>query len=88
MILVVRVTNLAPRRFADECKSPISLTDQQDVFARSLGSSGQYEADAAQSKALGELLERRLKEPVVNTAEMGSRIDALIERKRLSLSYQ
>jgi hypothetical protein len=37
-------------------KSPISLTDQQDVFARSLGSSGQYEAEAAQSRALGNCL--------------------------------
>lgn len=41
-------------------KSPISLTDPQDVFASSLGSSGQSEAESAQSKALGELLERRL----------------------------
>lgn len=69
-------------------KSPTSLTDQQDLFARSLGSSGQYEADAAQSKALGELLERRLQGPLITTAEMGSRINALIERKRLPLSNQ
>lgn len=62
-------------------ESPISLTDQHEAFARSLG-------EIVQTKALGELLEHRLKGPVVSTNEMGKRIDAMIERKRLSLSNQ
>ncbi|MBM3096068.1 type II toxin-antitoxin system ParD family antitoxin [Ensifer sp. T173] len=83
-------------------KSSISLTDQQDAFARSLVKSGQYpsmssvlqqglellrrktEAETVETEALRELLERRLKEPMIPTVEMGSRVDAMIERKRRS----
>jgi antitoxin ParD1/3/4 len=63
-------------------KSSISLTDQQDAFARSLVKSGQYssmssvlqqglelrrktEAETVEMEALRELLQRRLKAPMI-----------------------
>ncbi|OWK24034.1 hypothetical protein AJ87_27230 [Rhizobium yanglingense] len=84
-------------------KSSISLTDQQDAFARSLVKSGQYssmssvlqqglellrrktEAETVETEALRELRQGRLKDPMIPTIEMGSRVDAMIERKRRSL---
>ncbi len=87
-------------------KSPITLTDQQEAFARSLESSGQdsgvgsvlqeglkalrlkAEDETFQTQGFGEFLEHRLKGPVVSTTEMRKPIDAMIERKRLSLSNQ
>jgi antitoxin ParD1/3/4 len=83
-------------------KSSISLTNQQDAFARSLVKSGRYsslssvlqqglellrqktEAETVETEALRELLQRRLKDPMISTTEMESRIDAMIERKRRS----
>ncbi|WP_331375111.1 type II toxin-antitoxin system ParD family antitoxin [Sinorhizobium chiapasense] len=84
-------------------KSSISLTNQQDAFARSLVKSGRYsslssvlqqglellrqktEAETVETEALRELLQRRLKDPMISTTEMESRIDAMIERKRWSV---
>ncbi|TCN30215.1 type II toxin-antitoxin system ParD family antitoxin [Sinorhizobium americanum] len=84
-------------------KSSISLTDQQDAFARSLVKSGQYssmssvlqqglellrqkiEAEAVVTEALRELLQRRVNSPMISTAELESRVDAMIERKRRSV---
>jgi antitoxin ParD1/3/4 len=84
-------------------KSSISLTNQQDAFARSLVKSGRYsslssvlqqglellrqktEAETVETEALRELLQRRLKDPMISTTEMESRIDAMIERKRRSV---
>jgi len=81
-------------------KSSISLTDQQDAFARSLVESGRYssmssvlqqglellrqktEAEAVETAALRELVQRRLKGPMISTTEMESRVEAMIERKR------
>jgi antitoxin ParD1/3/4 len=81
-------------------KSSISLTDQQDAFARSLVESGQYsskssvlqqglellrqkiDAEAVVTQALRELLQRRLKGPMISTVELESRVDAMIDRKR------
>ncbi|MCG5486301.1 MAG: type II toxin-antitoxin system ParD family antitoxin [Sinorhizobium meliloti] len=81
-------------------KSSISLTDQQDAFARSLVESGRYssmssvlqqglellrqktETEAVETAALRELVQRRLKGPMVSTTEMESRVEAMIERKR------
>lgn len=81
-------------------KSSISLTDQQDAFARSLVESGRYssmssvlqqglellrqktETETVETAALRELVERRLKAPVISAAEMESRVETMIERKR------
>lgn len=81
-------------------KSSISLTDQQDAFARSLVESGRYssmssvlqqglellrqktENETAETEALRELVQQRLKGPKVSMAEMESRVVAMIERKR------
>ncbi|MCO6188540.1 type II toxin-antitoxin system ParD family antitoxin [Rhizobium sp. L1K21] len=81
-------------------KSSISLTDQQDAFARSLVENGQYssmssvlqqglellrqkkEAEAVETAALRELLQRRLKEPTISNVKMENRVAAMIERKR------
>ncbi|WP_028749744.1 type II toxin-antitoxin system ParD family antitoxin [Rhizobium mesoamericanum] len=81
-------------------KSSISLTDQQDAFARSLVESGRYssmssvlqqglellrqktETEAVETAALRELVQRRLKGPMISTTEMESRVEAMIERKR------
>ncbi|EJZ17375.1 type II toxin-antitoxin system ParD family antitoxin [Rhizobium sp. Pop5] len=84
-------------------KSSISLTDQQDAFARSLVESGRYssmssvlqqglellrqktETETAETAALRELVQRRLKGPMISTTEMESRVEAMIERKRRAL---
>ncbi|OHV78441.1 type II toxin-antitoxin system ParD family antitoxin [Ensifer sp. LCM 4579] len=84
-------------------KSSISLTDQQDAFARSLVESGRYssmsavlqqglellrqktETEAVETAALRELVQRRLKGPMISTTEMESRVEAMIERKRRSV---
>lgn len=84
-------------------KSSISLTEQQDAFARSLVESGRYssmssvlqqglellrqktEVEAAETAALRELVEQRLKAPSVSAGEMEARVAAMIERKRLAL---
>ncbi|CCM78584.1 ribbon-helix-helix domain-containing protein [Rhizobium mesoamericanum] len=81
-------------------KSSISLTDQQDAFARSLVESGRYssmssvlqqglellrqktETEAVETAAPRELVQRRLKGPMISTTEMESRVEAMIERKR------
>lgn len=81
-------------------KSSISLTDQQDAFARSLVESGRYssmssvlqqglellrqktETETVETAALRELVQRRLKGPIISTTEMESRVEAMIERKR------
>ncbi|YCI06796.1 type II toxin-antitoxin system ParD family antitoxin (plasmid) [Ensifer sp. D2-11] len=81
-------------------KSSISLTDQQDAFARSLVESGRYssmssvlqqglellrqktETETVETAALRELVQRRLKGPVISTTEMESRVEAMIDRKR------
>jgi antitoxin ParD1/3/4 len=81
-------------------KSSISLTDQQDAFARSLVESGRYssmssvlqqglellrqktEAEAVETAALRELVQRRLKGPMISATEMENRVAAMIERKR------
>ena len=81
-------------------KSSISLTDQQDAFARSLVESGRYpsmssvlqqglellrqktEAESAETAALRELVEQRLKGPRVGARDMEDRVAAMIERKR------
>lgn len=84
-------------------KSSISLTDQQDAFARSLVESGRHssmssvlqqglellrqktENEAVEMAALRELVQRRLKGPMISTTEMESRVEAMIERKRRSV---
>jgi antitoxin ParD1/3/4 len=81
-------------------KSSISLTDQQDAFARSLVESGRYssmssvlqqglellrqktETETVETAALRELVQRRLKGPMISTTEMESRVEEMIERKR------
>ncbi|NLS05976.1 type II toxin-antitoxin system ParD family antitoxin [Rhizobium sp. P32RR-XVIII] len=81
-------------------KSSISLTDQQDAFARSLVESGRYssmssvlqqglellrqktETETVETAALRELVQRRLKGPMISTTEMESRVETMIERKR------
>ncbi|AAK65430.1 type II toxin-antitoxin system ParD family antitoxin [Sinorhizobium meliloti] len=81
-------------------KSSISLTDQQDAFARSLVESGRYsslssvlqqglellrqktEAEAVETAALREVIQRRLTGPMISAAEMEGRVAAMIERKR------
>lgn len=81
-------------------KSSISLTDQQDAFARSLVESGRYssmssvlqqglellrqktETETVETAALRELVQRRLKGPMISTTEMESRVEAMIEQKR------
>ncbi|MBB4236971.1 type II toxin-antitoxin system ParD family antitoxin [Rhizobium esperanzae] len=81
-------------------KSSISLTDQQDAFARSLVESGRYssmssvlqqglellrqktETEAVETAALRELVQRRLKDTMISTTEMESRVETMIERKR------
>jgi antitoxin ParD1/3/4 len=81
-------------------KSSISLTDQQDAFARSLVESGRYssmssvlqqglellrqktETETVETAALRELVQRRVKGPMISTTEMESRLEAMIERKR------
>ncbi|PDT04713.1 type II toxin-antitoxin system ParD family antitoxin [Rhizobium chutanense] len=81
-------------------KSSISLTDQQDAFARSLVESGRYssmssvlqqglellrqktETEAVETAALRELVQRRLKDPMISTTEMESRVETMIARKR------
>ncbi|GGD72065.1 type II toxin-antitoxin system ParD family antitoxin [Rhizobium anhuiense] len=87
-------------------KSSISLTDQQDAFARSLVESGRYssmssvlqqglellrqktEAEAVETAALRELVQRRLKGPMISTTEMESRVEAMIERKRRAVRVE
>lgn len=84
-------------------KSSISLTEQQDAFARSLVESGQYsslssdlkqglellrqktELESLEMQALRELIRQRINGPAVSAAEMGNRVDAMIERKRRGL---
>lgn len=81
-------------------KSSISLTDQQDAFARSLVESGRYssmssvlqqglellrqktETETVETAALRELVQRRLTGPMISRAEMESRVEAMIARKR------
>ncbi|MDW9851984.1 type II toxin-antitoxin system ParD family antitoxin [Sinorhizobium meliloti] len=60
-------------------KSSISLTDQQDAFARSLVKT---ETETVETAALGELVQRRLNGPMISATEMESRVAAMIERKR------
>ncbi|NOV19655.1 type II toxin-antitoxin system ParD family antitoxin [Ensifer adhaerens] len=43
------------------------------------------EAETVEKEAVRELLQRRLSEPMIPAIEMGSRVDATIERKRRSL---
>jgi antitoxin ParD1/3/4 len=87
-------------------KSSISLTDQQDAFARSLVETGRYsslsavlqqglellrqktESDAVETVALRELIQRRLNGPMIPGAEMGKRIEDMIERKRRVLRVE
>ena len=87
-------------------KSSISLTDQQDAFARSLVESGRYssmssvlqqglellrqktEAEAVETAALRELVQRRLKGPMISTTEMEIRVEAMIERKRRAVRVE
>ena len=84
-------------------KSSISLTEQQDAFARSLVDSGRYssmssvlqqglellrqktEAEAAETAALRELVQRRLEGLRISAAEMEGRVTAMVERKRRAL---
>lgn len=84
-------------------KSSISLTEQQDAFARSLVDSGRYssmssvlqqglellrqktEAEAVETAALRELVQRRLERPRISAAEMEGRVTAMVERKRRAL---
>lgn len=84
-------------------KPSISLTEQQDAFARALVESGQYsslssvlqqglellrqktELASLETQALRELVEQRMSGPAVSAAEMGTRVDAMIERKRRGL---
>lgn len=87
-------------------KSSISLTEQQDAFARSLVDTGRYsslsavlqqgldllrqkmESEAVETEALRKLIQRRLEGPVVSGAEMGERIEGMIERKRRALRVE
>ena len=87
-------------------KSSISLTDQQDAFARSLVESGRYaslssvlqqglellrqktETETVETAALRELVQRRLKGPMISTTEMESRVEAMIERKRRAVRVE
>lgn len=84
-------------------KSSISLTEQQDAFARSLVDSGRYssmssvlqqglellrqktEAEAVETAALRELVQRRLEGPRISAPEMEGRVAAMVERKRRAL---
>jgi antitoxin ParD1/3/4 len=81
-------------------KSSISLTEQQDAFARALVESGRYssmssvlqqglellrqktEAEAIETEALRELVQQRLRGPMISATEMESRIETMIGRKR------
>lgn len=81
-------------------KSSISLTEQQDAFARALVESGRYssmssvlqqglellrqktESEAVETAALRELVQQRLKGPMISAADMEGRVETMIERKR------
>ena len=81
-------------------KSSISLTEQQDAFARSLVESGQYsslssvlqqglellrqktELETLEAQALRQVIRQRLAGPMVSAADMGNRVEAMIERRR------
>ncbi|MEZ2126360.1 MULTISPECIES: type II toxin-antitoxin system ParD family antitoxin [unclassified Sinorhizobium] len=87
-------------------KSSISLTEQQDAFARSLVDTGRYsslsavpqqglellrqkmESEAVETEALRKLIRRRLDGQVISGAEMGERIEDMIERKRRALRVE
>ncbi|KKZ85274.1 putative transcriptional regulator (plasmid) [Rhizobium phaseoli Ch24-10] len=87
-------------------KSSISLTEQQDAFARSLVDNGRYsslssvlqqglellrqktEAEAAETEALRELIQRRLNGPALSDEAMADAVDEVIERKRRALRVE
>ncbi|PDS27828.1 type II toxin-antitoxin system ParD family antitoxin [Rhizobium phaseoli] len=87
-------------------KSSISLTEQQDAFARSLVENGRYsslssvlqqglellrqktEAEAAETEALRELVQRRLMSPAMSDEAMADAVDEMIERKRRALRVE
>ncbi|ARM14601.1 MULTISPECIES: ribbon-helix-helix domain-containing protein [Rhizobium] len=87
-------------------KSSISLTEQQDAFARSLVENGRYsslssvlqqglellrqktEAEAAETEALRELVQRRLMGPAMSDEAMANAVDEMIERKRRALRVE
>ena len=87
-------------------KSSISLTEQQDAFARSLVENGRYsslssvlqqglellrqktEAEAAETEALRELIERRLNRPALSDEAMADAVEEMIERKRRALRVE
>ncbi|ANL36487.1 addiction module antidote protein (plasmid) [Rhizobium phaseoli] len=87
-------------------KSSISLTAQQDAFARSLVENGRYsslssvlqqglellrqktEAEAAETEALRELIQRRLNGPALSDEAMADAVDEMIERKRRALRVE
>ncbi|MDQ0318604.1 hypothetical protein QO002_000742 [Pararhizobium capsulatum DSM 1112] len=58
--------------------SSISTTDYQELRKKT-------EAETVETAALRELLQRRLKEPLIPAIEMAVRVAATIERKRHSL---
>lgn len=80
-------------------KSSISLTEQQDTFARSLVDNGRYsslssvlqqktEAEAAETDALRDLIHRRLNGPTLSDDAMAGAVDNMIARKRRALRVE
>lgn len=57
-------------------KLPTSTTDEQDAFGTKI------EAEAVATEALRGLLQRRFDGQMISATEMGSRVEAMIERKR------
>jgi antitoxin ParD1/3/4 len=46
------------------------------------------ETEAVETAALRELVQRRLKGPMISTTEMESRVEAMIERKRRAVRVE
>jgi antitoxin ParD1/3/4 len=77
-------------------KSSISLTDQQDAFARRLVAEGRYSSLSAviqhglelvqresdETEALRLLLQQRRQEPSISPEEMAQRIEAMFKQRR------
>ncbi len=72
------------RRFGGIEAATTEIEIMEEAFARLLAET----VETVETKVLGDLLEHRLKGPIVSRTEMGELIDAMIKRKRLSLSKQ
>lgn len=83
-------------------KSSISLTDQQDAFARRLVAEGRYSSlsaviqhglellrrDSEATDALRALLEQRQKGPFISMDELQRRVDVALTEKRRDLDLE